>query len=57
MECLSDYSSMKIAIVTHLEGIHGKMNPGNLKTIQKETKRLVKLWRKDRSLLAAELNT
>jgi hypothetical protein len=47
---------MKVAVGNYLEGIHGKLSPVNLKAIQKETKRLVKLWRKDKNLLASEMS-
>lgn len=46
--CLSDWSAMRKLIWDCHEKIYGKLSPDNLKIRQEETKKLEKIWRKDK---------
>lgn len=46
--CLSDWSAMRKLIWDYHEKIYGKLTNENLKIRQKDTKRLEKIWRKDK---------
>ena len=45
--CLKDWTNMRGIAFEYVQKIHGKMSPENLKVIQKEMKRLDRLWKKD----------
>ena len=47
-KCLLDWSAMRKQIWDYHEKIYGKLSNDNLKIRQKDTKRLEKIWRKDK---------
>ena len=48
-KCLMDWSAMRKEIWDYHERIYGKLTKDNLKMRQKDTRRLEKIWRKDKN--------
>lgn len=53
--CLGKWTDMRSAIFDELQKKYGKLSPTNHPTFIKETKRLEKIWRKDKDAFAVEL--
>ena len=47
-KCLIDWSAMRKLIWDYHDKIYGKLSNDNLKTRQEETKKLERIWRKDK---------
>ena len=56
-KCLDDWSNMRIEIFNKLQEKYGKMNQTNHPTFIKETKRLERIWRKDKQKFVTELES
>lgn len=55
-KCLSAWSNMRTIVWDYLQNKYGKLSPETLPILQKETRRLDKLWRKDKALFEKEIN-
>ena len=54
--CMSKWTDMRSEVFNALEKKHGKLSPANHPIFIKETKRLEKIWRKDKDKFDIELN-
>lgn len=54
--CLDDWGEMRGAVFNALQEKHGKLSPTNHKFFIKETKRLERIWRKDRGQFSIEID-
>ena len=54
--CLDNWSEMRTTVFNALQGVYGKLNPGNHKFFIKETKRLERVWRKDKVKFESEIS-
>ena len=54
--CLSKWSDMRTLIFNTLTDVYGKMTQSNHPTFIKETKRLERIWRKDKEKFEIEIN-
>ena len=52
---MDNWGEMRDIVFSTLQSIHGKMNPSNHKLFIKETKRLEKIWRKDKDKFNTEI--
>lgn len=55
--CLSNWSEMRTIIFNALQNKYGKLNPSNHKLFIKETKRLERIWRKDKEKFTNEIDS
>jgi len=53
--CLNDWSEMRKMIWDYHTSKYGKISPDNLKIRQSETRRLDKLWRRDKDAFLLEV--
>ncbi len=54
--CLSKWTDMKTIIFNTLQNKYGKLNKENHPIFMKESKRLVRIWRKDKDKFNNEIN-
>ncbi|HRW22333.1 MAG TPA: hypothetical protein P5509_10190 [Bacteroidales bacterium] len=54
--CLSNWSDMRTTVFNALQEKYGKLNPQNHKFFIKETKRLERIWRKDKGKFEQEIS-
>lgn len=53
--CLRKWTDMRVVAFEHVQNKHGKMCADNSKVIQKDMKRLDRLWRRDPDKFYAEV--
>ena len=53
--CLSKWSDMRSTIFNSLQKVHGKLSKDNHPIFIKETKRLEKIWKKDKDQFFKEI--
>ena len=54
--CLDKWEEMRKAIWDYHETNYGKLTPDNLKVRQKDTKRLERIWKKDKGEFLMEMD-